>query len=90
VVRLLKRQVVETIEAKTIQVYAKPSDCGVYSLLDRDGRQLHEVDGYVPRWFPGDNYGDYIILNIDIDTGQILNWQPPTAAQLERWMDENP
>ena len=87
-VKLVKKQIVVTTEATTIQVYAKPSDCGTYRLLDKDGQLMHEVDGYVPRWFPGDNYGDYIILNIDIDTGQILNWKPPTAAQLEEWMDE--
>ena len=78
------------VQARTIQIYAKPSDCGVYSLKDQNNQLIHEVDGYVPGWFPGDHYGDYIILDIDIETGYVMNWKTPSAVELERWIDENP
>lgn len=84
----LSKQITVPVEAKTVEVYAKPSDAGVYRLFSKEGQILHTVDGYVPNWFPGAHFGDYLILDIDIDTGQILNWKPPTAAQLEEWIDE--
>lgn len=45
-----------------------------------------EYVGYVPDWFPNpasQNDGDYIILDIDLDTGKILNWKKPTKANLK-------
>ena len=39
--------------------------------------------GYVPDWMPGQHYGDYVTLEIDTDTGKILNWKKPTKAQLD-------
>ena len=42
-----------------------------------------EYDGYVPTFFPGQNGGDYVELEIDIDTGNILNWKIPSRAQLK-------
>ena len=26
---------------------------------------------------PGKHYGDYVMLHIDIKSGNIVNWQPP-------------
>ena len=42
-----------------------------------------EYDGCVPNFFPGKHYGDYVQLEIDIDTGQITNWKKPTEEDLE-------
>ncbi len=42
--------------------------------------------GYVPDWFPNpnaENDGDYVILEIDMDTGRILNWKKPTKKNLD-------
>ena len=41
-----------------------------------------DCDGYVPDFFPGNHYGDYVMLDIDVDTGRITNWKKPTAKQL--------
>lgn len=40
--------------------------------------------GYVPKFFPGEHFGDYVQLEIDVDTGQIMNWKKPTEKELER------
>jgi len=54
------------------------------SLHDSDGRQIgSEYDDYVPGWFPEDHYGDYVMLDIDVETGRILNWKKPTETQLK-------
>ena len=70
------------VEAKTLEIHAKVNDMGCYTIFDQDGEELGMHDGYVPRWIPGE-YGDYLILRIDLETGQILNWTPPTAEQIQ-------
>jgi len=57
------------------------------SLID-NGKTIGTYDGYVPDWIPGD-YGDYVRMSIDIDTGKILNWKKPTAAQLAETFSNN-
>lgn len=66
---------------KTINITAKCSDMFAANLKE-DGKIIGEYDGYVPDFMPGNHYGDYVELQIDIDTGKILNWKKPTAKQL--------
>lgn len=78
------------VEAKTIEIYAKVRDSGTYTLKDQDGKDIAERDDYVPSdIFPGDSGGDYLDLKIDLETGQILNWDPPTAAALQEAFNLN-
>jgi hypothetical protein len=73
------------MKAKTISFTAKCSDMFGASLQDKDGNGVgQDYDGYVPSWFPGEHYGDYVILDIDLETGRILNWKKPTEAQLTK------
>lgn len=51
-----------------IEITAKCSDMFYMSC------EFGEYDGYVPDFFPGQHFGDYVVLNIDTKTGQILNW----------------
>jgi len=70
----------------TLQISAKCSDM-FDATISSDKKGLNgEYSGYVPAWFPSSNeqhFGDYVQLEIDIDTGHILNWRKPTAAQLK-------
>ena len=50
--------------------------------LHEDGKQIGEYNGYVPDFMPGEHYGDYVELTIDVTTGQILNWKRPSMEQL--------
>lgn len=68
---------------KILVISAKCSDLFCASLQDGKGNELGEYNGYVPDFFPGEHYGDYVQLEIDIVTGQILNWNKPTAADLK-------
>lgn len=74
------------VEATVVKVYAKPCDSGSYHLVGPNGETIHDHDGYVPRFFPGDHFGDYLILDIDLATGRILNWKPPTKRDLEAFV----
>ncbi len=71
-----------------IEISAKCSDLFTGVLKDKDGNEVHEYIGYVPDFFPEEHYGDYVQLDIELATGKILNWKPPTAAQLKALMEK--
>ena len=78
------------VEAKELQIYVKCTDRFSATLTDQNGEIIHEQeDGYVPGFMPGEHYGDYIILHIDIETGYITNWKKPTEEQIREWMSES-
>jgi hypothetical protein len=71
-----------------IKINAKCSDL-FSARLHENGKEkfsdaVAEYDGYVPEWFPGDHYGDYVELEIDTDTGKILNWKKPSKKELKK------
>ena len=70
-------------KATTISILGKPSDLFSATLYDSDGRSLGAYSGYVPDFFPGEHFGEYIQLEIELATGKILNWKPPTQEQLD-------
>lgn len=64
--------------SKVLKISGKCSDAfwaGVYE----NGKLISEYDGYVPDFMPGEHYGDFVELEIDPETGTILNWQPRKA-----------
>jgi hypothetical protein len=76
------------VEAKTLSIHMKVCDEFSGRLLDQNGKVIHDQeDGYVPGFMPGDHFGDYLILEIDIDTGVIKNWKKPNAAAIEEWVN---
>lgn len=78
------------VEASVLKVCAKVRDCFGATLVDQDGQRIgEEYDGYVPGFFPGDHGGDYMELDIELATGKILNWTPPTAEQIEAFANGN-
>jgi hypothetical protein len=79
----------QKVKAKELQMHCKVSDRFTASLVDDSGNEICEQgDGYVPGFMPGQHYGDYVILNIDIETGQITNWNKPEADELKEWVDK--
>ena len=79
------------VNVKTLKIHCKVSDRFSYSLEDISGNQLFDqCDDYVPDIMPGEHYGDYIILDIDIDTGQITNWVKPDAERIEQIVKAEP
>lgn len=74
------------VNAKTLSIHMKVCDEFAARLLDSDGKTLKDYEGYVPGFMPGEHYGDYLILDIDIDTGAITNWKAPTASKIEEFI----
>jgi len=75
------------VNVKTLKLHLKVCDIFTGTIESATGTELKEFDGYVPDFMPGEHYGDYVILDIDIDTGQITNWKQPTAEELQNWFD---
>ncbi len=73
------------VQAKTLKVCGKTSDCCCVTLVDQDGQELKYHDGYVPKGL-GIGGGDYIEFDVDLDTGQILNWKKPTVEVVEEFI----
>ena len=68
-----------------IGITVKCSDKFSALLINGMGNQVGDgYDGYVPDWMPGNHFGDYLELNIDIETGRVLNWKRPTIAALKK------
>lgn len=77
------------VEATELRLHCKVSDRFTASLVDKSGEVIHDQDdGYVPSLMPGNHYGDYIILNINIDTGQITNWEKPTVEKIKAFIGD--
>lgn len=70
---------------RVLHICGKTSD-RCYAQLEIDGKIVKDNDGYVPTMMPGDHYGDYIELEIDIDTGMILNWKKPSEKTLNTFI----
>jgi hypothetical protein len=72
---------------RILKVCGKTSDLCCVPLVV-DGVEVANHDGYVPDFFPGDHYGDYLMFDIDLDTGMILNWKKPTAEQVDEFIKQ--
>jgi hypothetical protein len=72
--------------ATILRIVAKCSDNCYASLETKDGTILKERNSYVPEMMPGEHYGDYVEIDIDIATGKILNWKKPSEAALNRFI----
>lgn len=79
----------KAVDVKRIKTYIKVCDRFTAEVLDVAGNTIRNIeDEYVPDCFPGQHYGDYLELDIDIGTGQILNWKKPTPEQLSQLLGE--
>lgn len=81
------------VEAKELCLYMKVCDGFCGAIYDQDGQQIgKDYEGYVPGFMPGDadggsHYGDYLILNIDLETGKITNWRTPSKGDIEKFIN---
>lgn len=64
--------------ALTLKISGKTSDC-FWAGVFRDDEKILDYNGYVPKCVGG---GDYIELDIDVETGKILNWKPMSEREI--------
>lgn len=73
---------------KQIRLHCKVRDGFTATIVDVDGKEIKDYEGYVPDFMPGPHYGDYLKLNIDLDTGMITNWPKISVEQMEEFINE--
>lgn len=66
-----------------LKINAKCSDLCFAEIIDENGKVLAERDYYPPR-LGGVMGGDDIYIEIDVETGRILNWVTPTQDDIMR------
>lgn len=67
-----------------LRISAKCSDACWTKFTDNNGKET-ETNSYVPEGIGIDeegDCGDYISMEIDMKTGQILNWKPVSDAKV--------
>jgi hypothetical protein len=85
----INQQKTVQVDVTELHLYIKVRDGFAAGLKDAQGEEVGSYEGYVPDFFPGQHYGDYLILNVDLATGQIKNWQAPTAEQVEAMLNQD-
>lgn len=75
------------VEAKILSIHMKVVDQFSCEIQDQHGEALTDYEGYVPGFMPGEHYGDYLMLDIDLDSGQIVNWKKPSAEEIEAFIN---
>lgn len=66
---------------RVLSISAKCSDMSVVELYENEKRVAYS-EGYFPSSL-GLGGGDYINIDINADTGQILNWMPIVKEDIE-------
>jgi hypothetical protein len=72
-----------------LKISAKCSDLFSATVMNENGRIMGIYDGYVPKFMPGEHFGDYVELDIDLQTGKILNWKAPSETQIAELIDKD-
>jgi len=71
-----------------LTIGGKCSDMCHSKLTTEDGGVDYEKDGYVPKGL-GVGGGDYIEFEVDLETGQILNWKKPTDEAIHDFIEKS-
>lgn len=70
------------VDVKTVTFFAKIRDEGCYTFKDQHGEVVRDIeDEYIPAFFPGED-SDHMELTIELESGKILNWEPPDRQDL--------
>jgi hypothetical protein len=75
------------VDAKILRIHMKVRDTFTAQVIDADGAVIGgQEDVYVPGFMPGQHYGDYLLLDINLETGMVENWKAPTAQQIQGFL----
>jgi len=74
------------IDIQTVAITAKCSDMCQLRFFDQNKDVMINYCGYVPSFLSPDE--DLIGFEIDIKTGQIINWKTPSQADINAIIDQ--
>lgn len=70
-------------DVATLRLCLKVSDMFNATVVNGAGEEVLTYSDYVPDFMPGEHYGDYVELEIEVATGRIVNWHVPTKREME-------
>lgn len=74
-------------QIKKMILCAKVADRLNLTFCNEQDKIVFEYSGYVPEFFPESeetwNNFDYVVFEIDIENGMILNWKKPSESELD-------
>ncbi len=85
----INQQKTVQVDVTELRLHIKLRDGFAAGIQDAQGEEVGRYEGYVPDFFPGDHYGYHLILDIDLETGQIKNWKKPGAADIEKMLAQD-
>lgn len=75
---------------RIMRMSVKCSDMFSCTITDGNKTLIEDYCDYVPDFMPDDHYGDYVMLDIDLDTGKIVNWRPDAKKLVNQFItDQN-
>ena len=74
---------------KIMRINANCKNLFIMEIDDEDMRRTYDYEGYVPSDIGLGNDSDAVDLEIDIETGQILNWVPLTFEEVQQRAEED-
>lgn len=77
------------VDIKYLHLFLKVGDEFYADLEDCSTNVICSYEGYVPVFMPGEHFGDYVDLVIDVETGQIINWVKPTPQQIKHMVEDS-
>jgi len=87
---IIEQKVIREVDVSTVQLEVKVSDTGNYRFTSSDDVTIADfVEGRVPDFFPGNHHGDYLYLDIDLETGRITNWRTPSHDDIANAIQED-
>jgi hypothetical protein len=79
-----------TVKPRYLKIHLKVSDRFSATLYDDLGTEIrYQEDGYVPGFMPGKHHGDYVFLDVDLESGKIVNWpsQEELEEKIQNWVN---
>ena len=75
-------ETVQTVTVKTLSLEIPKDTVIGIKPISEEGLTVYDALGPIPA-FIGQQDKETVHLDIDLETGKILNWQTPTGAQLQ-------
>lgn len=85
-IKIDEGKVINWPQGKTLDMYMKVTDSGVYTLYTDELEEVASRHDYVPHGLVPGEWGDYVHLKID-ENGKITNW--PAKPSLEDFQKDD-
>lgn len=73
---------------RIMSMMVKCSDMFSCNIKDDNKYLVEDYCDYVPDFMPDEHFGDYVYLDIDLDTGKIVNWRTDASQLVDEFISQ--